>query len=238
MVGRPRRSRDLSKIHALMSVSAPHGAPIYLTREVRAIETAALSAKKPPPLMERAGLAAAEVARDASGGSGKPVLVLAGPGNNGGDAFVVARHLKKWYYKVSVVFAGDEKKLSADAKAALGAWRKAGGTTVSSLPATRQWGLVVDGIFGIGLERDVGGQYGQWIAALNALGAPVLSLDIPSGLHSDTGRVLGCAVRAHHTVTFIGLKPGLLTRDGPDHSGEIHLRTLDLDAGSVPAARG
>ena len=221
-----------------MNVSASHGAPIYLTREVRALETAVLSAKKPPQLMERAGLAAAEVARDASGGSGKPVLVMAGPGNNGGDAFVVARHLKKWYYKVTVAFAGDEKKFSADAKAALGAWRKAGGTTVSSLPAARQWGLVVDGIFGIGLERDVGGQYGQWIAAINALDAPVLSLDIPSGLHADTGRVLGCAVRAHHTVTFIGLKPGLLTRDGPDHSGEIHLRTLDVDAGAVPAARG
>ncbi len=217
-----------------MNVSAPHGAPIYLTREVRAVETAARSVKKPPQLMERAGLAAAEVARDASGGSGKAVLVVAGPGNNGGDAFVVARHLKKWYYKVTVVFAGDEKKLSADAKAALGAWRKAGGTTVASLPSARQWGLVVDGIFGIGLEREVGGQYGEWIAAINALDAPVLSLDVPSGLHSDTGRVLGCAVRAHHTVTFIGLKPGLLTLDGPDHCGEVHLRALDVEA--APAA--
>src|SRR5688572_32596333 len=167
MVGRPRRSRDLSKIHALMSVSAPHGAPIYLTREVRAIETAALSAKKPPPLMERAGLAAAEVARDASGGSGKPVLVLAGPGNNGGDAFVVARHLKKWYYKVTVVFAGDEKKLPADAKAALGAWRKAGGTTVSSFPPARHWGLVVAGFLGIGRGREAGGRSGEWMAASN-----------------------------------------------------------------------
>jgi hydroxyethylthiazole kinase-like uncharacterized protein yjeF len=221
-----------------MNVPASHGAPIYLARDVRAIETAALSAKKPLQLMERAGLAAAEVARDASGGSGKPVLVVAGPGNNGGDAFVVARHLKKWYYKVTVVFAGDEKKLPADAKAALGAWRKAGGTTITTLPAAWQWGLVIDGIFGIGLEREISGQYGQWITTINRLSAPVLSLDIPSGLHSDTGRVLGCAVRARHTVTFIGLKPGLLTRDGPDHCGEIHLRTLDVDAGDPPHSRG
>ena len=216
-----------------MNPTESHGAPIYLTRDVRAIETAAAGAKK-PTLMERAGLAAAEVARDVTGGSGKPVLVIAGPGNNGGDAFVVARHLRKWYYKVTVVYAGDEKKLPADARAALAAWRKAGGTTVASLPPARSWGLVIDGLFGIGLEREVSGEYARWIAAINASGAPVLALDVPSGLHSDTGRVLGCAVRAHHTVTFIALKPGLLTLDGPDHCGELHLHPLDLDA---PALR-
>jgi hydroxyethylthiazole kinase-like uncharacterized protein yjeF len=221
-----------------MKLSAAHAAAIYLTRDVREVEAAALAVKKPAQLMERAGLAAAEIARDAAGGSGKPVLVLAGPGNNGGDAFVVARHLKKWYYKVTVVYAGDEKKLPADAKAALAAWRKAGGTTVTSLPASRNWALVVDGIFGIGLEREVSGQYAQWIAAINALPAPALSLDVPSGLHSDTGRVLGCAVRARHTVTFIALKPGLLTLDGPDHCGEIHVRTLDVDARRLRSAPG
>jgi hydroxyethylthiazole kinase-like uncharacterized protein yjeF len=221
-----------------MSVYPPHGAPIYLTRDVRAVEAAAAAASKPPRLMERAGLAAAEVARDVGGGSGKPVLVLAGPGNNGGDAFVVARHLRRWYYKVTVAYAGDEKKLPADAKAALAAWREAGGTTVSSLPPARDWGLVIDGIFGIGLEREVSGDYAQWIAAINGSGAPVLSLDVPSGLHSDTGRILGCAVRARHTVTFIALKPGLLTLDGTDHSGELHLRTLDLDAEALRPASG
>ena len=136
-----------------------HGTPIYFTADVRAIETAA--EKKPPQLMEKAGLAAAELARDLSGGTGKPVLILAGPGNNGGDAFVVARHLRKWYFKVTVVFAGDEKKLSADAKATLGAWRKTGGKITPSLPAAQPWGLVVDGIFGIGLEREVTGQYAE-----------------------------------------------------------------------------
>src|SRR5262245_10248591 len=203
----------------------PHATPVYLTAEIRAIEKAAAGAES---LMEKAGLAAAELARDIAGGSGKPVLVLAGPGNNGGDAFVLARHLRQWYFNVSVVFADDEKKLSADATAALRAWRAAGGTTADALPAARGWSLVVDGLFGIGLERDVTGRYAEWIAALNRLGAPVLAIDIPSGLHSDTGRVLGSAVRATHTVTFIGLKPGLLTLDGPDHCGEIHLRSLDV----------
>ncbi|MBM3358483.1 MAG: NAD(P)H-hydrate dehydratase [Betaproteobacteria bacterium] len=221
-----------------MTVHASHGTPVYFTADVRAIEAAAAAAPNPPQLMERAGLAAAELARDVAGGTGKPVLILAGPGNNGGDAFVVARHLKQWYFKVTVVFSGDEKKLSADAAAALGAWRAAGGRNADALPVRQEWGLVVDGVFGIGLEREVTGPYAGWIEAANGSGATVLAIDVPSGLQSDTGRVLGCAVRAHHTVTFIGLKPGLLTLDGPDHCGDVHLRTLDLDAQALRPARG
>jgi len=226
------------KLPALMTVHAIHGTPVYLTTDVRAIEAAAAAAPVPPQLMEEAGLAAAEIARDVSGGTGKPILVLAGPGNNGGDAFVVARHLKQWYFKVTVVFAGDEKMLSADAKAALGAWRKVGGAITQSLPASQQWGLVVDGIFGIGLEREITGRYAEWIAAINGVGVPILAIDVPSGLHSDTGRVMGCAVRATHTVTFIALKPGLLTLDGPDHCGEVHLRDLGLDMQKLRPSQG
>ena len=216
----------------------PHNAPVYLSADIRAIEKAVASAASPTLLMERAGLAAAELARDVAGGNGKAVLVLAGPGNNGGDAFVLARHLKQWYFKVSVVFAGDEKKLSAEAASALRAWRAADGTVSEAPPAAREWGLVVDGVFGIGLEREVAGPYAEWLAAINRLGAPILAIDVPSGLQSDTGRVMGCAVRARHTVTFIALKPGLLTLDGPDHCGEIHLRTLDVDTKALRPARG
>ena len=97
-------------------------------------------------------------------------------------------------------------------------------------PARRS--LVVDGLFGIGLQRDVTGAYAERIAWINAAAseAPVLALDTPSGLESDSGRVLGCAVRASHTITFIALKPGLLTLEGPEHCGALHLATLDLDA--------
>ena len=221
-----------------MSVRAAHNTPIYLTAEVRDFEAAAAAAPSPPQLMEKAGLAAAEIARDVSGGTGKPVLVLAGPGNNGGDAFVLARHLRQWYFKVSVVFAGDESRLSADASRALRAWRAAGGSIVEVLPKAQDWGLVVDGIFGIGLEREVTGRHAEWIAAINGVGVPILAVDVPSGLHSDTGRVMGCAVRASHTVTFIALKPGLLTLDGPDHCGDIHLRALELDAQKLRPGRG
>lgn len=215
-----------------------HRTPVYLTSEVRAIEMAAAAAPQPPELMERAGLAAATLARELAGGSGKPVLIVAGPGNNGGDAFVVARRLKEWWFNVQVVFGGDEGKLSQDARQALRAWRAAGGETRADLPESGDWGLVVDGIFGIGLERKVSGRYAGWVAAINSMNARVLALDTPSGLHSDSGRVMGCAVRADHTLTFIALKPGLLTLDGPDHCGHLHLETLDLDAQQVPAARG
>lgn len=221
-----------------MTIHVPHGTPVYRTADVRAIETAVLGGKNPPQLMEKAGLAAAGIARDVSGDTGEPVLVLAGPGNNGGDAFVVARHLRKWHYKVTVVFAGDEKKLSTDARSALAAWRKAGGTTTATLPPARRWGLVVDGLFGIGLERDITGTYAAWIQAINDLEAPVLALDVPSGLNSDRGRVMGCAIKATHTVTFISLKPGLLTLDGPDYCGELHLCSLELDPRALRPGAG
>lgn len=215
-----------------------HNTPVYLTEEIRRIESLATTLADPPRLMERAGLAAAELARELAGNGGKPVLVLAGPGNNGGDAFVIARHLKQWWFNVTVVFTGDENKLSADAGAALTAWRDAGGNIVNVIPPQQDWSLIVDGLFGIGLQRAVTARHADLIAAVNGSAVAVLAVDVPSGIESDTGRVLGCAVRARHTVTFIGLKPGLLTLDGPDHCGEIHVRTLGLDAPVLLAPQG
>ena len=211
--------------------------PVYRTAGMRDLETKALAGLKPPGLMERAGLAAAEIARKITASGGR-VLVVAGPGNNGGDAFVVARHLKSWWFKVDVVFTGDATKLSADARAAYAAWRDGGGGTVERIPATQRWDLAIDGLFGIGLQRDLTGRHAELVAAINALGAPVLAIDVPTGLEADTGRIMGCAVRATHTATFIGLKPGLLTLDGPDHCGQIHLCTLELDAAALRAPQG
>ena len=210
--------------------SFPHGTPVYLTAGIRAIETAAAALPDAPPLMERAGLAAAELARKVAGGSGRPILVVAGPGDNGGDAFVVARHLKQWWFKVDVVFAGEAARLSADATAAFNAWREAGGSVLAEPAPGATWSLAIDGLFGIGLKREVTGRYAGLVAHLNSCAAPVFALDVPSGLESDSGRVLGCCVRARHTITFIGLKPGLLTLNGPDHCGELHLDALGLDA--------
>jgi len=207
----------------------PHGTPVFLTEDIRRIESAASALPHPPPLMERAGLAAAKLAREVAGDSGKPVRVMAGPGNNGGDALVAARYLRQWWFQVDLVFAGDAGNLSSDAAAALDAWRGAGGTVSAEPAAPGELSLVIDGLFGIGLQREVAGRYARLVACMNQSAAPVLALDVPSGLASDSGRVLGCCVRADHTLTFIGLKPGLLTLDGPDHCGVLHLEPLGLD---------
>ena len=214
-----------------MQSKITHGSPLFFTADIRRIEARHAQL----PLMERAGLAAAQRARALAADSGKPILVFAGPGNNGGDAFVVARYLKQWFFPVTVVFGGDAAKLPRDAAAAHAQWLAAGGAIVDTPPATGGWSLVIDGLFGIGVTRDIEGRYAEWIARVNASEAPVLAIDIPSGLDADTGQIHGCCVRATHTITFIGAKPGLLTLDGPDHCGDIHVDDLDLDRGSETA---
>jgi hydroxyethylthiazole kinase-like uncharacterized protein yjeF len=216
---------------------ATNSLPVYLTADVRRIEALAAAQPDPPPLMARAGLAAAELVRDRLAAASGSVLVLAGPGNNGGDGFVLARHLKSWWYRVALVFTGDRDKLSGDAAAAHDAWLAAGGRIEREPPATR-FDVVVDALFGIGLEREITGHHAQLIEYVAGQTATVLAIDIPSGLHADSGRVLGRAVRADHTVTFIALKPGLLTLDGPDHCGELHVRDLGLPVEALVPASG
>ena len=212
--------------------------PVFLAREIREIEQAVLSRPSPPPLMARAGVAVAKCARNMLGDRGKRVLLLAGPGNNGGDALVAARQLKQWRYDVTVVFTGSDAKLSGDAKAALAEWHAAGGALHDSIPANGDWHLIVDGLFGIGLERPLEGKPAELVNWSNASGIPLLAIDIPSGLHADSGRVLGCAARARHTITFIGLKAGLFTLDGPDYAGEVRLDALGIDLPESTEPRG
>src|SRR6478609_8155214 len=183
--------------------------PVYSTEDIRRIEAAAGSL----PLMQRAGAAAAELAAKIIPENSKDILVLAGPGNNGGDALIAADLLSKKFFRVAIVKRPEE------------------------LTGRTNWGLVIDGLFGIGLTRPVDGDYRKLIEYANAQTCPVLALDVPSGIQSDTGAVLGIAVRATHTITFIALKPGLLTLDGPDHCGEIRVAGLDLDlSGAKPNA--
>ncbi len=209
-------------------------APIYTSEEIRQIEQATGDL----PLMERAGTEAAAVAQQMLAGRKGPVLVLAGPGNNGGDAFVLARKLKEAGQAVGVVFAADPEELPAEAAAARKAWLDAGGKIAHDLPSRRDWALVVDGLFGIGLARALEEPYADWVEHINLLPAPILSLDVPSGLDADSGQACGACVRATRTATFIGFKPGLLTFDGVDFCGQISVCPLALDAPAVVAPQG
>ncbi len=185
--------------------------PIYLTEDIRRIEKAA--GEVSPTLMERAGAAAADLAATLLPDTGKDVLVLAGPGNNGGDARVVARVLQEKFFRVTL--AGP-----------------------ANPPPQKNFNLVIDGLFGIGLARPLEGEHAKLVDYVNLQTCPVLALDIPSGLNSDTGQVLGRAVRATHTITFLGLKPGLLTLDGPDHCGQVSVDGLGIDSSSAATGQG
>ena len=224
-------NRTVASTHPYNRPMSPDLSPILEIAELRALEAKHAA----QPLMERAGMAAVEVGARLAGDHGGRVVVLAGPGNNGGDAFVAARGLRRGYHEVVVVFHGDPLRLPADAAAAYQAFTGDGGSIVAS-PAGSRPALIVDGLFGIGLRRPVEGTYAGLVEWANGAGAPILSLDIPTGLESDTGKAHAPTVRATATVTFIALKPGLLTADGPDFCGEVSVHSLGLDA--IPDARG
>src|SRR5690554_665548 len=203
--------------------------PIYTVAGIRILESQ-VSDSADPSLMERAGRVAAEAAVRLTADRPGTILIVCGPGNNGGDGFVMARRLLQARRAVTVVFAGNAERLPADARTALNAWHEAGGSTLDALPAEPDtgWALVVDALFGIGLQRPIKNAYRDWIKHLNALACPRLALDVPSGIDADTGRVLGIAFNATHTLSFIALKPGLLTLDGPDHAGVVSVHPLDV----------
>ncbi len=214
--------------------------PIHTTATIRELEDAAPAELR--PLMDRAGAAAARHALRMLGTAperpGHRVLVLAGPGNNGGDAFEAAVHLKDAWCDVTLVFTGARDRLPEDARRAFGKWEAAGGKVAGEIPVGSPFDLVIDGLFGIGLARPLDGRHAELVHQANALHAPILALDIPSGVNGDTGAVMGCAIRATETVTFIALKAGLLTLDGPDHCGRVHVETLGLDVGSMQTPPG
>lgn len=190
--------------------------------------------------MQRAGRSAADLATTLCNPRSGAILVLAGPGNNGGDAFEAARLLRERFFDTRVVFVGQADDLPMDATEAFQRFVDAGGTTVTAIPERLRWSLIIDGLFGIGLKREITDPYAGLIRQANGLaardGCPLLALDCPSGLDADTGRLLGPAIRASHTITFIGGKPGLFTANGPDHCGDIAIANIELvPEGIVPA---
>jgi hydroxyethylthiazole kinase-like uncharacterized protein yjeF len=215
---------------------------LYSVDEIRAIEHLAATALPPGELMRRAGAAAAHAAIDLLDDARElPVLVLAGPGNNGGDALEVAANLRDADIDVLVLYLSGASPSSPEAAQALQRARDSGAGFIDALPEDQEVGLVVDGLFGIGLARQLDERCAHIVSNLSRYDCPVLALDVPSGLDADTGAIVGgaagVAVRASHTLTFIGDKPGLHTCDGRDHAGEVHVDSLGIDTDHFPPAR-
>ena len=156
-------------------------------------------------------------------------LVLCGPGNNGGDGYVVARLLARRGFAIRVAQFGDRGRLRGDAAINAGRWHGAMVEPAAAVKAAMKGvGLVVDALLGAGLDRDVEGALAEWIDAVNASGAPVVAIDMPSGVDGGTGAVRGVAVRALQTVTFFRKKPGHLLVPGRDLCGDIECADIGI----------
>lgn len=209
--------------------------PLHGVAAARSAERAARAAARQRSLMEMAGLSVARLAL-AVAPQARCIGVYAGPGNNGGDGLVAARHLHAAGKLVSVTLLADADRLPPDAKAALQAAQSAG-VAISTRIADRCCSdLVIDALLGLGASRAPEGSIGTAIQVMNRAGAVVLAVDLPSGLDSETGARLGdLVVQADATLSLLTLKSGCFTNQGADHAGVVWFDDLGIDAGA-PAA--
>jgi ADP-dependent NAD(P)H-hydrate dehydratase / NAD(P)H-hydrate epimerase len=204
------------------------GMEVLTTAEMERADRLAIAAGTPGfALMLSAGQAVAEAAMDLV--EEGPILVVAGRGNNGGDGFVAAAELVARGREVSVILLCERDSLQGDAASAARGWK------YPVLPFNPQAigkpALIVDALFGAGLNRPVKGDPQEMIEAINANGAPVLSIDLPSGVNGTSGAVMGVAIRATETVTFFRRKPAHLLLPGRIHCGRVRVVDIGIDAG-------
>ncbi|HEY7640921.1 MAG TPA: NAD(P)H-hydrate dehydratase [Steroidobacteraceae bacterium] len=214
---------------------------VHTADQVRALDRHAIDDLLIPSytLMTRAGEATLGVLRSCWP-SAQRIAIVCGPGNNGGDGYVLARLAREQRLDVVAVALHEASRLQGDARRAHDDFIAAGGAVISwHAGCLRGVDVIVDAIFGVGLSREIAGVATEAIAAINDSDKAVLAVDIPSGLHADTGEVLGCAVRATRTITFIGLKLGFYLGEGPNCIGVVMFDALELPPQAlahVPAA--
>jgi len=213
--------------------------------EVRAFDAWAINTLGIPGvvLMENAGRSCAELVKDKLKDVADPkVCIFCGTGNNGGDGYVIARHLINSGFEVTVVICGDREKIKGDAKINLDVLERMGrpvenlnpadanlAVRVRNLAAGAQ--LLVDSLFGTGLRGELSDEYCRLIENINACHRPILAVDIPSGLDCDSGQPLGAAIQAAWTVTFVAVKKGFTSADAARYTGEIFVASIGVDAG-------
>jgi len=238
-----------------MEKYSPNKKCVVMSRdEIRAFDSWAINTLGIPGvvLMENAGRSCAELIKEKLAGITKPkacppyslgrrVCIFCGTGNNGGDGYVIARHLLNSGFQVTVVVCGDLNKIKGDAKINLDILERLGqpierldtaDEDISGRVRTFAAGadMVVDSLFGTGLSGQMSDEYKQLIESINAQNCPILAVDIPSGLDCDSGQPLGAAIRATYTVTFVAVKYGFTaSSNATRYTGEIFIASIGVE---------
>jgi hydroxyethylthiazole kinase-like uncharacterized protein yjeF len=228
-----------------MEKYSPNKKCIMMSRdEVRAFDAWAINTLGIPGvvLMENAGRSCAKLIKDKLADVSNPkVCIFCGTGNNGGDGYVIARHLLNSGFEVVVVLCGDRNKVKGDAKINLDILEGLG-QTIEQLNLDEEdipervktfasgADMLVDGIFGTGLNGQLSDEYKQLLESINSQRCPILAVDIPSGLDCDTGEPLGAAIRANYTVTFVAVKKGFSSAKASAYTGEIFVASIGVKA--------
>jgi len=241
-----------------MEKYSPDKKCVLMTKEqVRAVDSWAINTLGIPGvvLMENAGRSCAELIKEKLKYVATPkVCIFSGTGNNGGDSYVIARHLLNSSFEVVVVLCGSREKVKGDAKVNLDILERLGRPTSRAGDSTSRQveqlnlgdidvpgrvktftadaDMVVDGLFGTGLSGQLSDDYQQLIETINACNCPILAVDIPSGLDCDAGQPLGAAIRADYTVTFVAVKKGFASESAAQYTGEIFVASIGVEPNS------
>ena len=229
---KPTNSELIAGIHGLCR-EVPYSLQLHNRASIRSIETAAISGLEPHTLMQTAGMEVAALAL-ACFPHASTYWIACGTGNNAGDGFTAARFLRQWGKNPVVTMLSNDRALPIDAEHALRLAIHAGVSVEENPP--QSFDVCIDALYGIGKQKDFSPQCRDWIAAINHSGKPVLAVDVPTGLNSDTGAIDSLCVKADLTLSLLTLKPGLFTAKGRDVSGDIWFNHLGVAHEVAPCA--